>query len=272
VEDGFASVAVDEGVRVTSADVNGLTVAELDFPAGYVQPSFEPELPYLALVLEGSMEKAFALRTMSFARSSALTMPAGARHGARFGKQGARILVVKPRDASALVPGCLARLTELRWTGFGWLAWRLAAELRESDAAAPLAAEGLALELLAAASRQSLGERPSRRPPRWLTDAEEVLRLRRSECVRLHDVAAEVGVHPAHLAREFRARYGVSVGEYGRSLRLSWAATEIAASDRPLAEIALDAGFADQSHFTRLFRRRIGTTPARYRDATRVPD
>jgi AraC family transcriptional regulator len=267
VNGGFASVAVDEGVRVTSADVDGLTVSELAFPAGYVQRPFEPELPYLALVLEGSVEKRFALRTISFGRSSALTMPSGARHAARFGEAGARILVVRPRDPSAGVPGCLARLTELRGRGYAWLGWRLAAELRASDVAAPLAAEGLALELLAAASRDRVAERS----PRWLAAAEELLRTRLGECARLGDLAREVGVHPAHLAREFRARHGVSVGEYGRRLRLEWAASEIAASDLTLAEIAIEAGFADQSHFTRLFTRHVGTTPARYRDATRVP-
>jgi AraC family transcriptional regulator len=271
MDGGFASVAVDDGVGVRSADVNGLTVTELAFPAGYVQPPFEPEIPYLAVVLEGSVEKTFPLRTISFAQSSALTMPSGARHGARFGTQGARIVIVRPRDPSSPVPSCLARLTELRGRGFGWLAWRLAAELRASDTGAPLAAEGLALQLLAAASREPQPERSGRRPPSWLEAAEALLRSRRGECVRLRELAREVGVHPAHLAREFRARHGVSVGEYGRSVRLAWAASEIAAGDRPLAEIAVEAGFADQSHFTRLFRRHVGVTPAGYRDATRVP-
>ena len=40
---------------------------------------------------------------------------------------------------------------------------------------------------------------------------------------------------------------------------------QIAGGDRPLAEIAAEAGFADQSHFTRLFRRYLGTTPGRFR-------
>jgi AraC family transcriptional regulator len=127
------------------------------------------------------------------------------------------------------------------------------------------------LQLLAAASRESSVEQTSARKPAWLRSAEEILRARVGDCIRLSDLAAEVDVHPAHLAREFRAHYGVSVGEYGRRLRLSWAATEVASGNRPLAEIAAAAGFADQSHFTRLFRRHVGTTPARYRDATRVP-
>jgi AraC family transcriptional regulator len=78
-------------------------------------------------------------------------------------------------------------------------------------------------------------------------------------------VASAIGVHPAYLARVFKAHHGVSVGEYGRRLRLAWAASEIARSDTPLATVAIRAGFADQSHFTRLFKRHVGITPARYR-------
>jgi AraC family transcriptional regulator len=253
-------------VTVTSADVNGLMVSELGFPPCYVQQPYEPDASYVAVVLGGAMEKSFALRTLSFGMGSALTMAAGTRHGARFGPSGARVLIVKPREQADL-----GRVGELRGRGFAWLACRLAAELRASDAAAPLAAEGLALQLLAAASREGSVERPSARKPAWLSSAEEILRARVGDCIRLSDLAAEVDVHPAHLAREFRSHYGVSVGEYGRRLRLSWAATEIASGTRPLAEIAAAAGFADQSHFTRLFGRYIGMTPAGYRAATRVP-
>jgi AraC family transcriptional regulator len=80
-------------------------------------------------------------------------------------------------------------------------------------------------------------------------------------------------VHPIHLARTFRARYGISVGEYGRRVRIEWAAAEIARGESSLAAVATEAGFADQSHFTRLFRRYVGTTPARFRAAQvrRVP-
>jgi AraC family transcriptional regulator len=52
-------------------------------------------------------------------------------------------------------------------------------------------------------------------------------------------------------------------------LRLAWAAAELARGGKPLAEIAAGAGFADQSHFTRIFRRHVGTTPARYREQAR---
>src|SRR5262249_2353682 len=110
--------------------------------------------------------------------------------------------------------------------------------------------------------------RGCRRRPAGLASAEERLRARGREKVALGELAQAAGVHPAHLARTFRSRYGVSVGEYGRRLRLAWTVGELARGERPLAEVALEAGFADQSHFTRVFKRYVGSTPARYRAPT----
>jgi AraC family transcriptional regulator len=265
---GFATVTEEDGVALTSADVNGLMVSELRFPPGYLQDTFEPDLPYLALVLDGSLEKSFRTRTIELGRACGLTMPAGATHGARFGAKGARIVVVKPRYASHPVADNLDRLVDLRGPGFGWLAWRLAGELRATDAAAPLAAEGFALELVAGTCREAAAEERVGRAPAWLRTAEELLRARIADCIGLSELADAVGVHPMHLARTFRARHGISVGEYGRRLRVAWAASEIARRDTPLATIAAQAGFADQSHFTRVFKHHVGTTPARYRAET----
>jgi AraC family transcriptional regulator len=268
MEPVFATVAEEDGVSVTSAEVNGFTLSELRFPQSYVQAAFEPDLPYLAVVLEGGLVKSFPRRALDLGRASAVAIPQGATHGARFGSAGARILIVRPRNASP-VAGCFDRIAELRGRELTWLAWRLAGELRAEDAAAPLAAEGFALELLAATTRESRAERTHARPPAWLRAAEELLRARLADRIGLAELAETVGVHPAYLARAFRAHYGLSVGEYGRRLRLAWAAAELADSETPLAEIAASAGFADQSHFTRVFRRHVGTTPARYRAQAR---
>lgn len=265
----FASVSVDDGVQVASAAVNGFSLAELRFPPNYVQQPFEPDLPYVAIVLEGGLHKTFRRRSMALDSSTGVSMPAGARHGARFGPEGARIAIVKLGDDT----GLLRRLTELRGAGLGWLGWRLVGELHATDLGAPLAAEGLALEVLAATTREGKDGRRTVRPPAWLANAEELLRSSIDQPLRLGELAGVAGVDPAHFARAFRRQYGCSVGEYGRRLRVAWAARELALGDAPLATIAAEAGFADQSHFTRVFRRHIGTTPARYRqEAGRVPN
>ncbi len=265
---GFVTVVEEDGVSVASAEVNGFTLLELRFPPDYLQAPFEPELPYLAVVLEGALVKSFPRRAIELDRASGLTMPVGATHGARFGSDGARIVIVRPRNASEPIAGCFEGLVELRGRELTWLAWRLAAELRASDAAAPLAAEGFALELLAATTREMCVERSPGQSPRWLRAAEELLRARLADRIGLGELAETVGVHPTYLARAFRAHYGLSVGEYGRRLRLAWAAAELARGDKPLAEVAASAGFADQSHFTRVFKHHVGVTPARYREQT----
>jgi AraC family transcriptional regulator len=265
--ESFATVTQEGAVRVRSAEVNSFTLTELRFPPHLLQEEYEPELPYVALVLDGSLAKSFPGRKIELDETSGITMPAGATHGARFGPHGARVVIVKAKSGGTPA-GSLDRLVELRGRGLNWLAWRLAEELYASDTAAPLAAEGLALEILAATSRETGTDRRRSRPPAWLGAAEELLRSRLFDALALSDVATAVGVHPTHLARVFRAHHGVSVGEYGRRMRLAWAATEISRGDTPLGVIATQAGFADQSHFTRAFKRFAGTTPARFRAET----
>jgi AraC family transcriptional regulator len=265
---GFGRVVDEAGVAATTAEVNGFTIREVRFPPGHAHDEFEPELPYLAVVLDGSLEKSFRARSIGLDQGCGLTMPVGATHSARFGPKGARIVIVKPRQATDPLANRLCGLVSLRSPSFSWLGWRLAAELCATDAAAPLAAEGLALELLAGTCREAEAGPRVGPPPPWLRSAEELLRTRTGSSVGLSELAGAVGVHPVHLARAFRVRHGVSVGEYGRRLRVAWAAAEIARGDTPLAVIAAQAGFADQSHFTRLYKRHVGTTPARYRRET----
>lgn len=103
-------------------------------------------------------------------------------------------------------------------------------------------------------------------PPAWLLRVRESLddRYRERE-LRIAGLAAVAGVDPAHLARTFRAHYGTTAGAYLREMRVQRAAHALARSSAPLAQIALDAGFADQSHFTRVFRTAYGVTPQRWR-------
>jgi AraC-like DNA-binding protein len=201
-----------------------------------------------------------------------LTEPAGERHDNRFQQAGARVLVIEPDPTAADLWRSCRRLfdeagarEDARIAG---LARRAAAELHAPDDAAPLALEGLAFEILAAAARNR--RLPDGSWPSWLARAQELLHDRALDRLRLTQLAALVGVHPATLARLFRARFRTSVGAYQRQLRLEWAGRRLSETQDTLAHIALKAGFADQSHFTRAFTRYAGMSPGRYRQ-TRAP-
>jgi AraC-like DNA-binding protein len=86
---------------------------------------------------------------------------------------------------------------------------------------------------------------------------------RPQEAHRLADLAASVGLNPRYLIAAFRDEVGVTPHQYLLAVRVR-ASKDQLAGGRPVGDVAADLGFADQSHFTRVFRRQVRTTPARF--------
>lgn len=100
----------------------------------------------------------------------------------------------------------------------------------------------------------------------WVAEIRELLLEAPELAASLKDVAARVGRHPSHVARHFRLATGVTIGEYGRRVRLARAARSLATHRAPpVVRIAFEQGFADQSHFSRAFRSAYGCTPLAFR-------
>lgn len=137
-------------------------------------------------------------------------------------------------------------------------------EFRQMDDASALAIEGLGLEMLAEVSRRQVKVSDCK-PPRWLAQALDLLHEQFSGHLTVAQIASSVGVHPVHLARGFRRFCRCTIGEYIRQLRIEHACHELRASDTSLAAIASAAGFSDQSHFSRTFKRFMEMTPGQYR-------
>jgi AraC-like DNA-binding protein len=85
------------------------------------------------------------------------------------------------------------------------------------------------------------------------------------ERVGLLDVSLVAGLSPTHLSTLFRTELGVSPHSYIIERRLARARQRLARSDDPIALVALECGFSDQAHMTRVFRQRLGQTPAAFR-------
>jgi AraC family transcriptional regulator len=182
------------------------------------------------------------------------------RYAVRAFEQRAFDYVLKPFD-DARLRAALLRAAQLP-------AHDLARRLRAliADAATAPGLGGLAREMLVKLEPQPMAA--PQRPP-WLLHALEFVHARSAETVSLSALARCAGVHPVYLARAFRAHVGLSLGAYVRKLRVDHAADRLVSTDRSIAEIALEAGFSDQSHLTRVFRSTLGLTPAQYRDRFR---
>jgi AraC family transcriptional regulator len=82
--------------------------------------------------------------------------------------------------------------------------------------------------------------------------------------VCLQDMAACIGLSPSHFARAFRAETGISPYAFVVQARVERVKDQLLRGRRSLAEIAIDCGFATQSHMTETFRRATGLPPARW--------
>ena len=94
--------------------------------------------------------------------------------------------------------------------------------------------------------------------------ARQFLDAERTRVVHSTELQSITGLTRYDLCRQFRTMFGTSPHRYLLMRRLEFARDRIH-QGRPLAEVACDAGFADQAHFTRVFKSAFGLTPTRYR-------
>lgn len=249
-------VCFGTGIRIREA---GFEIAHLapELPEAAVEPHVHED-SHFVLVLEGTYVSS-AAGAPGVSRAPLLIYnPAGTMHRDRFRGEGGRFVAFGiPQAASARavrLPDLPVRLCGVAFGAAWWAA--------EASTGPDPDTEGLCWELLAAASPA----REARHPP-WLSRARAMIGELSHKGVRVREVAAEVGVHPVHLARAFRAAWGYSPSEYHGYRRTARARALIAGTRLSLVDVALCTGFGDQSHLTRAFTRRYGIAPGAFRAA-----
>ncbi len=115
--------------------------------------------------------------------------------------------------------------------------------------------------------RRHAAERPALPPaataPQAVARAQAYLESCYAENVSLAELAHIAGLSPFHLTRIFRQAVGLPPHAYLNQVRIRQA-RQLLLAGRPIAAVALDTGFADQSHLTRRFKRIVGVTPGQY--------
>jgi AraC-like DNA-binding protein len=106
-------------------------------------------------------------------------------------------------------------------------------------------------------------------PPMALRRVQEYIDSHLNETIDLETLAATAGLSLHHFARAFKRSAGVPPHCYVLRRRLDRARDLLVCTDKPLAEIALVAGFSDQSHLARHFRQSFGVSPGNFRRSHR---
>ncbi len=258
--------------RIHTFEAGGFHLTEFAQPPALKIPRHAHSSAMILLLLEGAVSETYASRVHECLPFSLLIRPAEETHSHEYGLRGAHCIAIEVsdqrRESLASFSKTLDRVSLMRDEAISSAALRIHRELRLMDQAAGLAIEGLMLETLSIVARNSLR---SSAKPRWLREARYLLDECYKEQITLSEVAQAVGINATHLAAMFHKHYRCTVGEYLRRLRLDHAAAELMRSERSLAEIAVEAGFYDQSHFTRAFKRFFGTTPSEVRALARIP-
>jgi AraC-like DNA-binding protein len=147
----------------------------------------------------------------------------------------------------------------------------LAGELIEPDEVLPLFTEGWAMQALAYVARASMTTQSGRTvassglAPWQLRRAQELFRSDLSENLSLDSVAQACKLSASHFARAFKGSTGLPPHQWVMATRIEMARGLLTNSAMPLAEIAGACGFADQSHFSRIFARIMDTSPGAWR-------
>lgn len=163
--------------------------------------------------------------------------------------------LLEDHDQDLRVPVALARP----------LARRLAHRIALSDAAGHL--RGLRVEeaCLTLLAELDLHRRMTvARPPRWLNRVVDICNSTFERSPSISEIGAMVGVHPVHVTRVFRRRYGIPLSKYVAAVKIEHAAAGLRAGRMSVAAIAVENGFCDQSHLCKVFKATLGVTPRTY--------
>ncbi len=247
-------------------------LSERLYPSNTASPVHSHTKDYIIVTLDGRYASTFGTRTEEFKRWTVSYHPAGALHTSRYSDEGAKVLYVELpvdqlRSFSKDAPGHHT-IVSLNGGVAEWTARQLYNEFDCPDQFSPMVLDGLVLQLFAQVCR--FRRELPHCVPVWLNHANEIIRERFTEPLSLARIAKAVNVHPVHVAREFRRYYRCTIGDQIRRLRIEYACVQLSETTRSLSDIALSAGFADQSHFTVAFKQLIGTAPSRYRRAIRT--
>lgn len=255
-----------------AVSVRGCGLVHAWFPPNSTIELHSHEHATFAVMLNGSFDLAFQQKTYECTPSSIAVEPAGESHTNYVGTAGADVLVLQPVPDETELWRPFAPLFDsvsfLRHGGIAGMAARLAREIRQPDVLSGLAMEGLLLDMLVAASRIRPETRRETMPP-WLSRVQQMLHEEPTATLSVSALAGSAGVHPAYLSRAFRRFFHCSLGEYTRRIRLEWTAERLIRGNQSIAALALEAGFSDQSHFTRCFKKFYQATPGFYREAYR---
>lgn len=246
----------------------GLVLSELKHASPKKLAEHSHQLANFCLLIKGGYREYFGSRLIEYKPLTLIFHPPEFTHRDEIGNQGGLFFNVELNAHWMTHLGEYSFVPDKPVDGpdLPWLALKLYREFKVSHAYSDLGIEGLVMQMLAALTRARITD--EKRQPKWLAQAVDLLHADFRKNLTINSVAAEVGVHAFHLSRVFKHFHQQTISDYVKNLKVKFACQELFKPDNDLASVALAAGFADQSHFTRVFKQVTGMTPGAFRAVT----
>jgi|HubBroStandDraft_6_1064221.scaffolds.fasta_scaffold00035_44 AraC family transcriptional regulator len=252
--------------ETTAWTSGGVILAEVRHAVSRAVPPHRHEAAYFSLLLEGSYAERGADFDLVYEPYTLVFHAAGTLHEDEIGERGCRFFSAALLDewskVIAELGGARAHVFELDGEDPVWIVLRLYREFYSRHANAEAAVEDLVYQLCTHVAQRSPEELDE---PAWLHSVDASVRERFREAIDLRAIARQAGVHPAHLCRAYRRFRGRTLSDAMLGMRIQHVCRRLVESRDPLSAIALESGFADQSHMTRIFTRVTGRSPGAHR-------
>ncbi len=220
---------------------------------------------YLSLLICGNYCETNGRSSTQVNTGEVIFRPAGYDHSNQFLSTGGRCLNIELKKALLDrydLDGNLPDSVKLYSTGSFVYLYKLLYQFNKQDGV-EMSAEYI-LHWLVQESEISVVQRMP-----WLSKVKAILESEFDVHHTIQSLAARVFVHPVYLARAFRQRTGVTVGEYQQKMKLKKATELLFRCDDSIGQVAFESGFTDAAHLIRTFRQWYNFTPSRFRRSLR---
>lgn len=263
----MSSSAVFHGIEIALHSYSGARALRVVHPGAQRIDEHRHDRAYIGIHAAGRYRECYDGGELVMSGPCAVLHPPGRPHADDVADAGLETITIEFDPAWLRLQGCSAAFDRsVAWSGgpAAMSAGRLAGVLRN-----PNAREAD----LGMATVRFLNEAfavPAVAPPSWLGKVQKALESRRPPPTR--QLARDLDLHPAWLARAYRHFSGEGIADTIRRHRVEDASRLLRWTNAPLADVALEAGFCDQSHMNRCFAVVLGRTPSRVRGETSLAD
>jgi AraC family transcriptional regulator len=254
---------------VTDWQYRRLALSDVYFVPGLKRASHAHEHGKLCLLIQGKYHERIGRQTIHYKPFHCVYHPPGFDHTDDVGENGARLLSLSfDRALFDEIDTHRVDLTPLRDLTGHRQVWRILRLFTASRDLLPIEIEAAAVNIIT-----EIVSAPTEIPGSLLSlrVARDFITENYRSNLTLAEVAQAVDLHPVYLGQLFTRKARQTLGDFVNDLRVRSAAEDLSCGSMPLADIAAANGFYDQSHFSRVFSRKVGVSPGAFRRRYQTP-